>query len=197
MQNNEERKLSGAELKALTVDGSLPEEYVSEENVRTLLNHEIERMVAVLEHDREQVQESELFGLDTIIRYFDILVRKYIGSLDVVNRWEEVIAKAKGSMGYIDRNREAVAADFMMKMFNTLGPTRMREEGEQMRKSAERLADLIGQVEGVDKLSPSLRQGVKRRRLRVTLKKHLKAIMIATAIYVTSCVCSLLYRYCI
>ena len=169
MIREEKRKISINELKSLMIGGKLPEEYVNEENILALLVYEIERMrVVSLEYDTKQMQKSELCDLSIIIYCIDVLVRKYSGGGNVVNKWEIELSKIKESLQNIDRNSEEAASEFIKRMFEALKP-QMSADEKLLRKSAEKFGNLLKESEKRER----------QRKVRLTLRKHVVAFMIA------------------
>ena len=176
------QKFSGIELKSLMVNGKLPEEYITEENVLALLDYETKQLrFVMLEYGTEQIQNNEFYDLSAIIYCTDTLVRRYRNDdNNMVNKWDSVLMKARESLSDISRNSEAAASEFIIKMFETLG-TKV-EDKERLHSSVEKFVDILGQAENMKELPLFLQKEIKRRKIRFALKRHLTALLIAAVI---------------
>ena len=159
-KGNEERKLTGAELKSLMVDGQLPKEYQTVENMVTLRNYEC-----------DLIKSGESDGGRIIIDCTKFLAL-HSEEHKRIDRWFNSFEDTKKAVEEYNREIQLMhGLNFMNLLTGEMKKT------PELKEEADSITESMKHEFGAEPLKE-----IKRRRFKFTLKTHFASLMIAVAI---------------
>jgi len=159
----------GKELRLLMIDGRLPAEYATEENMRILL-----------EYERSQMAKVEYYDMSVMIYCMNALIKRHQTDKELVSWWNDAIGNMQSTMRKMDRTPEetANALAFIAKL------TEQAENNENLKEVCENFVEKLREDSIDTEMLPPQTKERKRLNRLTTLSRHISAVVIAISIAV-------------